>query len=195
MTMLRYRRLQIAAMLIDLPPTKHMLESFTVDLLSSSASNVIIAVSGIFEETLTQQAVMRAFTRTFILIAGPGGDSIRIANDELQLRNPSPAQLQNPTAPPVQEPSQAGVAAASVIAAVPAAVVAPAQASITSPLALSPEQQQRQGMIEQFSTQSGMNREWSEKCLAENSWNYEVAGQMFTRLQSQKQIPPEAFVK
>ena len=40
MTMLRYRRLQIAAMLIDLPPTKHMLESFTVDLLSSSVSGM-----------------------------------------------------------------------------------------------------------------------------------------------------------
>ncbi|CAD5223173.1 unnamed protein product [Bursaphelenchus okinawaensis] len=49
----------------------------------------------------------------------------------------------------------------------------------------------REQMIVTFCQQSGMNREWSQKCLEDMKWNYEEAGQAFT--QARANIPPEAF--
>ena len=50
-------------------------------------------------------------------------------------------------------------------------------------------------MIVSFADQSGMNTEWSLKCLEENGWNFERAAFVFSELQKSNQIPPEAFNK
>ncbi|KAB1253692.1 Nuclear RNA export factor 2 [Camelus dromedarius] len=55
---------------------------------------------------------------------------------------------------------------------------------------LSQEQQQ---MVQDFSTQSEMNLQWSQKCLQDNDWNYTRAGQVFTKFKAEGKIPEEAF--
>jgi len=50
-------------------------------------------------------------------------------------------------------------------------------------------------MAVKFSEQSGMNIEWSGKCLVENSWNFEAAARIFAEAKAAGKIPPEAFVK
>jgi len=53
----------------------------------------------------------------------------------------------------------------------------------------------QQAMAVKFSEQSGMNIEWSGKCLVENSWNFEAAARIFAEAKAAGKIPPEAFVK
>uniref|UniRef100_A0A0B7A196 TAP-C domain-containing protein n=1 Tax=Arion vulgaris TaxID=1028688 RepID=A0A0B7A196_9EUPU len=50
-------------------------------------------------------------------------------------------------------------------------------------------------MVESFTAQSGMNAQFALKCLQENAWDYQRAGQIFTDLNAQGKIPAEAFAK
>ncbi|KAK2159529.1 hypothetical protein LSH36_151g02042 [Paralvinella palmiformis] len=58
-----------------------------------------------------------------------------------------------------------------------------------APVALTPDQKRL--LIEQFSKQSGMNSDWSARCLEENSWNFEAAAKIFTDL---RQVPDQLYV-
>uniref|UniRef100_A0A452SN59 Nuclear RNA export factor 1 n=1 Tax=Ursus americanus TaxID=9643 RepID=A0A452SN59_URSAM len=78
-----------------------------------------------------------------------------IVNDELFVRNASPDEIQRAFAMPAPTPSSSPVPT------------------------LSPEQQE---MLQAFSTQSGMNLEWSQKCLQDNNWDYTRSAQAFTHL-------------
>jgi len=57
------------------------------------------------------------------------------------------------------------------------------------------EVETRKQMVIQFSQQSAMNAEWSQKCLEENGWDYAASGRVFTELHKLGRIPAEAFVK
>uniref|UniRef100_A0A8B9VM75 Nuclear RNA export factor 1 n=1 Tax=Anas zonorhyncha TaxID=75864 RepID=A0A8B9VM75_9AVES len=73
------------------------------------------------------------------------------------------------------------------------AFVMPAPTPSSSPVpTLSAEQQE---MLAAFSMQSGMNLEWSQKCLQDNDWDYGQAGQVFTQLKLEGKIPEVAFLK
>uniref|UniRef100_A0A1I7VDA2 TAP-C domain-containing protein n=1 Tax=Loa loa TaxID=7209 RepID=A0A1I7VDA2_LOALO len=41
------------------------------------------------------------------------------------------------------------------------------------------DQQMQQQMVEAFCQESRMKPEWSKKCLIDQNWNYEAAGQAF----------------
>ncbi|XP_066552896.1 nuclear RNA export factor 1-like isoform X2 [Amia ocellicauda] len=51
----------------------------------------------------------------------------------------------------------------------------------------------QQEMLFVFSQQSGMNLEWSQKCLQDNDWDFNRAAQMFSQLKAQGKIPDVAF--
>uniref|UniRef100_A0A452SN46 Nuclear RNA export factor 1 n=1 Tax=Ursus americanus TaxID=9643 RepID=A0A452SN46_URSAM len=91
-----------------------------------------------------------------------------IVNDELFVRNASPDEIQRAFAMPAPTPSSSPVPT------------------------LSPEQQE---MLQAFSTQSGMNLEWSQKCLQDNNWDYTRSAQAFTHLKAKGEIPEVAFMK
>ncbi|KAG8522754.1 Nuclear RNA export factor 1 [Galemys pyrenaicus] len=91
-----------------------------------------------------------------------------IVNDELFVRNASPDEIQRAFAMPAPTPSSSPVPT------------------------LSPEQQE---MLQAFSTQSGMNLEWSQKCLQDNNWDYTRSAQAFTLLKAKDKIPEVAFMK
>ncbi|XP_066031099.1 nuclear RNA export factor 1-like [Chamaea fasciata] len=110
---------------------------------------------------------VRAFTRMFIAV--PAGNSgLCIVNDELFVRGASAEELRKAFALPAPTPSSSPVPT------------------------LSAEQQE---MLAAFAMQSGMNLEWSQKCLQDNDWDYGQAGQVFTQLKLEGKIPEVAFLK
>ncbi|XP_046504914.1 nuclear RNA export factor 1-like, partial [Equus quagga] len=97
---------------------------------------------------------VRAFTRTFIIVPA-SSSSLCIVNDQLFVRDATPDETQRAFFMPVPTPTSSSVPTVS---------------------------QEQQEMVQAFSTQSGMNFEWSQKCLQDNEWNYTRAGQAFTTL-------------
>uniref|UniRef100_A0A8C7N0N0 Nuclear RNA export factor 1 n=1 Tax=Oncorhynchus kisutch TaxID=8019 RepID=A0A8C7N0N0_ONCKI len=97
---------------------------------------------------------VRAFCRVFVTVPA-GGTSLCIVNDELFVRNATTEEIRR-------------------------AFVAPAPTPSSSPVpTLSAPQQE---MLSAFSLKSGMNLEWSQKCLQDNEWDFNRAGQVFTDL-------------
>nr|XP_031527370.1 nuclear RNA export factor 5 [Vicugna pacos] len=111
------------------------------------------------------QGSVRAFTRTFISIPA-SYSSLFIVNDELFVRDTSLNKTLSTFSISVPTPSASSMPT------------------------LSQEQQQ---MVQDFSTQSEMNLQWSQKCLQDNDWNYTRAGQVFTKFKAEGKIPEEAF--
>uniref|UniRef100_A0A8C1AHT8 Nuclear RNA export factor 1 n=1 Tax=Cyprinus carpio carpio TaxID=630221 RepID=A0A8C1AHT8_CYPCA len=109
----------------------------------------------------------RAFSRVFIAVPA-GNAGLCIVNDELFVRNATTEEIRR-------------------------AFVAPAPTPSSSPVpTLSAPQQE---MLAAFSQKSGMNLEWSQKCLQDNDWDFDRAAQIFTGLKAQGKIPDVAFVK
>ncbi|ELV10140.1 Nuclear RNA export factor 2 [Tupaia chinensis] len=154
--LLKHTKHDIVNTLSLLPKTQHDLSSFLVDMWFHTEMMVCFSVNGIFKEVEgNSQGDVRAFTRTFISTPA-SNSSLCIVNDELFVRNASSKETQSAFS--IQVPT-------------------PCSSSVPS---LSQEQQE---MVQAFSTQSGMNLEWSQKCLQDNEWDYPRAGQVFIMLQ------------
>ncbi|KFO29430.1 Nuclear RNA export factor 1 [Fukomys damarensis] len=166
--LLKHTRLNVVAFLNELPKTQHDINSFIVDISAQTSTLLCFSVNGVFKEVDGKSRdSLRAFTRTFIAV--PASNSgLCIVNDELFVRNASPEEIQRAFAMPAPTPSSSPVPT------------------------LSPEQQE---MLQTFSTQSGMNLEWSQKCLQDNNWDYTRSAQAFTHLKAKGEIPEVAFMK
>ncbi|XP_006214897.1 nuclear RNA export factor 1 [Vicugna pacos] len=166
--LLKHTRLNVVAFLNELPKTLHDVNSFVVDISAQTSTLLCFSVNGVFKEVDGKSRdSLRAFTRTFVAV--PASNSgLCIVNDELFVRNASPDEIQRAFAMPAPTPSSSPVPT------------------------LSPEQQE---MLQAFSTQSGMNLEWSQKCLQDNDWDYTRSAQAFTHLKAKGEIPEVAFMK
>uniref|UniRef100_A0A673T6S8 Nuclear RNA export factor 1 n=1 Tax=Suricata suricatta TaxID=37032 RepID=A0A673T6S8_SURSU len=153
--LLKHTRLNVVAFLNELPKTQHDINSFVVDISAQTTTLLCFSVNGVFKEVDGKSRdSLRAFTRTFVAV--PASNSgLCIVNDELFVRNASADEIQRAFAMPAPTPSSSPVPT------------------------LSPEQQE---MLQAFSTQSGMNLEWSQKCLQDNNWDYTRSAQAFTHL-------------
>ncbi|XP_002732986.2 nuclear RNA export factor 1-like [Saccoglossus kowalevskii] len=184
--LLKTSKLGVVAFLTELPETQHDLASFVVDISMQTPTLLCFTVSGLFKETGRRSGHPQpiiAFSRTFLTV--PAGPGLCIINDQLSIRKPSLSQLKGAFSTPAPTPSTSPV---------PPEIQAQSSLSQSAPLvaAVTPTHQE---MIQSFSQQSGMNVEWSQKCLCENNWNYEQSARVFTDLHSKGNIPPEAFVK
>ncbi|XP_025070745.1 nuclear RNA export factor 1 [Alligator sinensis] len=153
--LLKHTRLNVVAFLNELPKTQHDINSFVVDVCAQTNTLLCFAVHGIFKEVDGKSRdSVRAFTRVFVVV--PAGNSgLCIVNDQLFVRNATTEEIRK-------------------------AFVMPAPTPSSSPVpTLSAEQQE---MLQAFSMQSGMNLEWSQKCLQDNDWDYSRAAQVFTQL-------------
>ncbi|CAI9167072.1 unnamed protein product [Rangifer tarandus platyrhynchus] len=166
--LLKHTRLNVVAFLNELPKTQHDINSFVVDISAQTSTLLCFSVNGVFKEVDGKSRdSLRAFTRTFVAV--PASNSgLCIVNDELFVRNASADEVQRAFAMPAPTPSSSPVPT------------------------LSPEQQE---MLQAFSTQSGMNLEWSQKCLQDNNWDYTRSAQAFTHLKAKGEIPEVAFMK
>ncbi|XP_013365494.1 PREDICTED: nuclear RNA export factor 1 isoform X2 [Chinchilla lanigera] len=166
--LLKHTRLNVVAFLNELPKTQHDVNSFVVDISAQTSTLLCFSVNGVFKEVDGKSRdSLRAFTRTFIAVPA-SSSGLCIVNDELFVRNASPEEIQRAFAMPAPTPSSSPVPT------------------------LSPEQQE---MLQTFSTQSGMNLEWSQKCLQDNNWDYTRSAQAFTHLKAKGEIPEVAFMK
>jgi len=168
--LLRSGKLQIVAFLSKLPKTEHDLSTFTLDVPFTSPSLMTFTVTGLFRERDTRlKECIRHFNRCFIVV--PQGSGFCIINETLFISTATDLSTRRafvnppPAAAPVSSPAPALDAAA------------------------------QQAMALRFSELSGMNIEWSGKCLVENSWNFDAAAVIFQEAKAAGKIPPEAFVK
>uniref|UniRef100_A0A8C7JZD4 Nuclear RNA export factor 1 n=1 Tax=Oncorhynchus kisutch TaxID=8019 RepID=A0A8C7JZD4_ONCKI len=164
--LLKHTRLNVVAFLNELPKTHHDTASLNVDVNTFTSLTMSLFLSFTLVEGKSRDSV-RAFSRVFITVPA-GGTSLCIVNDELFVRNATTEEIRR-------------------------AFVAPAPTPSSSPVpTLSAPQQE---MLSAFSLKSGMNLEWSQKCLQDNEWDFNRAGQVFTDLKAHGKIPDVAFIK
>ncbi|XP_070113007.1 nuclear RNA export factor 2-like [Equus caballus] len=164
--LLKHTKHDIVGSLCVLPRTQHEFSSFLVETWLQTERVLCFSVNGVFKEVVGKsQSSVRAFTRTFIIVPA-SNSSLCIVNDQLFVRDATPNETQRAFFMPDPTPTSSSVPTVS---------------------------QEQQEMVQAFSTQSGMNLEWSQKCLQDNEWNYTRAGQAFTTLKTGGKIPEEAF--
>ncbi|XP_067399973.1 nuclear RNA export factor 1 isoform X2 [Emydura macquarii macquarii] len=166
--LLKHTRLNVVAFLNELPKTQHDINSFVVDVCAQTNTLLCFAVHGVFKEVDGKSRdLVRGFTRMFIAVPA-GITGLCIVNDQLFVRKANTEEIRK-------------------------AFVMPAPTPSSSPVpTLSAEQQE---MLQAFAMQSGMNLEWSQKCLQDNDWDYSQAAQVFTQLKTEGKIPEVAFLK
>uniref|UniRef100_A0A8D0GUK9 Nuclear RNA export factor 1 n=1 Tax=Sphenodon punctatus TaxID=8508 RepID=A0A8D0GUK9_SPHPU len=166
--LLKHTRLNVVAFLNELPKTQHDIHSFVVDICAQTNTLLSFVVHGIFKEVDGKaRDSVRAFDRMFVTVPAVN-NGLCIVNDKLFVRNATTEEIRK-------------------------AFVMPAPTPSSSPVpTLSAEQQE---MLQAFSMQSGMNLEWSQKCLQDNEWDYGSAAQVFTQLKVEGKIPEVAFQK
>ncbi|XP_018421083.1 PREDICTED: nuclear RNA export factor 1 [Nanorana parkeri] len=165
--LLKHKRLNVVSFLNELPKTQHDLNSFVVDVTAQATTLLCFVVNGVFKVEGQSSDPVRAFTRVFIAVPGTEG-LLLLVNDQQFIRNASTDEIRKAFATPAPTPSSSPV---PVLAPVP------------------------QDMVQAFSQHSGMNLEWSQKCLQDNGWDWEQSVQIFMRLKAEGKIPDIAFIK
>ncbi|KAG9346482.1 hypothetical protein JZ751_006793 [Albula glossodonta] len=152
--LLKHTRLNVVAFLNELPKTQHDTASFNVDVNTYTDMLLSFTVSGVFKEVDGKpRDSVRAFSRVFVAVPA-GNAGLGIVNDELFVRNATTEEIRRAFAAPAPTPS-------------------------SSPIpTLSASQQE---MLSAFSAQSGMNLEWSQRCLQDNEWDFNRAADIFTQ--------------
>uniref|UniRef100_A0A7N6BPZ5 Nuclear RNA export factor 1 n=1 Tax=Anabas testudineus TaxID=64144 RepID=A0A7N6BPZ5_ANATE len=151
--LLKHTRLNVVAFLNELPKTQHDIASFTVDIYANFVNNLCHVCFSVAVDGKSRDSTM-AFSRVFITV--PAGNSgLCIVNDQLFIRMATTEEIRR-------------------------AFVAPAPTPSSSPVPTLTSQQQE--MLTAFSQKSGMNLEWSQKCLQDNEWDFNRAAQIFTQL-------------
>ncbi|KAM3877403.1 nuclear RNA export factor 1-like [Diretmus argenteus] len=166
--LLKHTRLNVVAFLNELPKTQHDTASFTVDVNTYTNTLLSFTVSGVFKEVdgKSRDSTM-AFSRVFITV--PSGNSgLCIVNDQIFIRMATTEEIRRAFVAPAPMPSSSPVP------------------TLTAP---------QQDMLAAFSQKSGMNLEWSQKCLQDNEWDFNRAAQIFTQLKTDGKIPDVAFIK
>ncbi|XP_046528803.1 nuclear RNA export factor 3 [Equus quagga] len=166
--LLKCTKHDIVRSLCVLPTTQHDFSSFVVDQWLQTERVLCFSVNGVFKEVVGKsQSSVRAFTRTFIAIPA-SSSSLCILNDQLFVRDATPKETHSGLFIPVPTPASSSVPTLS---------------------------QEQQEMVQAFSTQSGMNLQWSQKCLHDSHWDYTKAAQVLALLKAQCKIPEEALTQ
>ncbi|KAJ8282804.1 hypothetical protein COCON_G00053230 [Conger conger] len=166
--LLKHTRLNVVAFLNELPKTQHDIASFNIDVNTFTNTLLSFTVSGVFKEVDGKSRdSVRAFSRVFVSVPA-GNTGLCIVNDELFVRNATTEEIRRAFAAPAPTPSSSPVPTLSA---------------------------SQQEMLSAFSQKSGMNLEWSQKCLQDNEWDFNRAGQIFTQLKAVGKIPDVAFLK
>ncbi|XP_011168570.1 nuclear RNA export factor 1 [Solenopsis invicta] len=180
--LLKQGRLPVVSFVSEMPRTKHLLNTFTMDISLATQTMMFITITGYFQEVDNKDEPIRYFNRTFIIVPEGGGYCIR--NEQLHISQPTEAQLKQLH----QQLSQLNNQQTQL--------TTPALESIeTKPMATELSDDIKQQMTMTLSQHTNMNLEWSLKCLQETQWNYDNALSAFQEFYKRGQIPPEAFTK
>jgi len=167
----------------NLPKTRHILESFIVDITMCRPDMIGFTLHGLFYEgDEPNRQSMRAFVHNFVcqvVVNAAGEAKLLIINDLLHIRNSTVAERRCKSITTTNEMPQVPTPAA--------AAAAPADTSST----VVPSAAIKEEMIAKFCAESTMIREFSVQCLEANAWDFVKAAQDFHRIKGQ--IPPHAF--
>ncbi|KAI3415929.1 hypothetical protein GPALN_005492 [Globodera pallida] len=211
--------MDIAVALSKLPPTEHIKQSFLLDFNFVTNNLMVVLLQGIFrdgKEVLEGSAGfvnVKFFTRQLAII--PKAEGLAIISDILQITPVSTARmerynnlLKSATVAQSQSPVlvQGGTLASAVQQQIDGMAPPPPSPqtqqdallpSTSSALMVKMEPQpvisvhDRESMVAQFCSFSGMKPAWSAKCLYDCKWNWELAVLHFSQLKAA--VPPEAF--
>uniref|UniRef100_A0A671X8W8 Nuclear RNA export factor 1a n=1 Tax=Sparus aurata TaxID=8175 RepID=A0A671X8W8_SPAAU len=167
--LLKHTRLNVVAFLNELPKTQHDIASFTVDVNTYTNTLLSFTVSGVFKEGEGKVNPLLKYLKT-VQTYGLSTlcHSLCIVNDQLFIRMATTEEIRRAFVAPAPTPSSSPVP------------------TLTAP---------QQEMLTAFSQKSGMNLEWSQKCLQDNEWDFNRAAQIFTQLKTDGKIPDVAFIK
>ncbi|CAH0564866.1 unnamed protein product [Brassicogethes aeneus] len=176
--LLKQGKQAVCQFLNDMPKTKHDIHSFTVDLTLFTPVMISLTITGMFKELKSGHKIppLRHFFRTLVIV--PAGAGFCILNDALHVTNANVEQtrraFKTPTPAPVAPPTHQSP------------MVNPVNAVIPDDL--------KQRMVAQTCQETGMNPEWSIKCLEETQWNQMRAVEAFRNSHAQGLVPPDAFI-
>uniref|UniRef100_F1L549 Nuclear RNA export factor 1 n=1 Tax=Ascaris suum TaxID=6253 RepID=F1L549_ASCSU len=184
--------MDIVVELRKLPPTKHLMDTFLVDVSLVTNNLMCFAVQGFFRdgvEKVDEDEDLKYFCRNFVVVS-KGEGKVAVVSDMLFISAVFVERLQRYKVM-LSNLLKAPVASAPTPSTtLNNAMSEMAVAELPSTSGVGDEQVQQQ-MVEAFSRESKMKPEWSRKCLMDQNWNYEVAGQAFLAVRDK--IPPEAF--
>ncbi|MCP9259009.1 Nuclear RNA export factor 1 [Dirofilaria immitis] len=196
--------MDIIVALRKLPVTKHLMDTFLVDVSLITDKHMCFAVEGFFRDGLEKVGdddELRFFCRNFVVV-NKGVGKIAVVNDMLFVSGVFMERIQrykSMITNSLKVPADATVATTNAMGGMsiadgiqsPAALVIQQQGPTPAERAAAGDQQMQQQMVEAFCRESRMKPEWSKKCLIDQNWNYEAAGQAFLAVRDK--IPVEAF--
>ncbi|GFT22244.1 nuclear RNA export factor 1 [Nephila pilipes] len=169
--LLKQGKLSIVNALSELPQTMHDPTSFSVDIFHISPGLMSFSVVGVFKEVGADinNATLKTFSRTYVVVAQ--GHGFVITNETLFIAHASQDQQAKAFKVPAPTPS-------------------PSPAPSTEEKSAN----EKQLLVIELSKQTGMNLEFSTKCLEENDWDPQRAFAVFLKFQTEGKLPPEAFI-
>lgn len=167
--LLRRGRLSVVAFLSKLPKTEHDMNTFTLDVPFTSESLMTFTVTGCFRERGTKQNNIKHFNRCFLVV--PQNSGFCIINETLFVSAATDLSTRK-----------------AFINPPPSIAAAPAAVPDVDPAA-------KQSLALAFSEKSGMNIQFSAKCLEENCWDFDKAAAVFSEAKAKGIVPPEAYAK
>uniref|UniRef100_F1KXD7 Nuclear RNA export factor 1 n=1 Tax=Ascaris suum TaxID=6253 RepID=F1KXD7_ASCSU len=198
--------MDIVVELRKLPPTKHLMDTFLVDVSLVTNNLMCFAVQGFFRdgvEKVDEDEDLKYFCRNFVVVS-KGEGKVAVVSDMLFISAVFVERLQRYKvmlsnllkAPVASAPTPSttlnNAMSEMAVAELPSTSGVGQDRSLTpAEMAAAGDEQVQQQMVEAFSRESKMKPEWSRKCLMDQNWNYEVAGQAFLAVRDK--IPPEAF--
>uniref|UniRef100_A0AC35EXD8 NTF2 domain-containing protein n=1 Tax=Panagrolaimus sp. PS1159 TaxID=55785 RepID=A0AC35EXD8_9BILA len=203
----RYKgSMEIVVQLAKLPSTKHLVETFLLDVDFYIDNLCGFTLRGLFidgAEASSPRPHYKLFMRNFLVVS-TGEGTMAILCDTLQIcpitemaadsyRDMLAAAALEandlPGSSGVNQPSHPNITGNinSSSNSVPSIIVTAAPPPTPQPIDPNIKRQ----MIEQFASQTGMNLAYSERCLEDNNFDYEASGRRFLEIRSQ--IPSEAF--
>ncbi|KAL4002523.1 TAP C-terminal domain family protein [Acanthocheilonema viteae] len=196
--------MDIIVALRKLPVTKHLMDTFLVDVSLITDKHMCFAVEGFFRDGLEKVGdddELRFFCRNFVVV-NKGGGKIAVVNDMLFVSGVFMERIQRyksmitnalkipPDTAVATTDAMGGMSIADSTQSLVASIPEQQGPTLAERAAAGDEQLQRQ-MVEAFCQESRMKPEWSKKCLIDQNWNYEAAGQAFLAVRDR--IPAEAF--
>ncbi|CAB3397758.1 unnamed protein product [Caenorhabditis bovis] len=182
--------MDIAVALSKLPTTRHLMDTFIVDVFLFQNALLGFTVQGMFEDgdlTVTGKSPeLNFFSRTFTVVPKEG-QRVAVSSDMLFISSA-------PTEMLTQYKALLDLALKNGSASAPVNPIADASIGLNGMgFSGEPPADVKAQMIAAFSQYSGMIPAWSEKCLADFHYNFDQACQKFNEIKSN--VPAEAFAR
>lgn len=178
-------RESIISLLMKLPSSQHDMKSLLVDTKYICPTMLLISINGVFKERKSKSHSLSMRTFSKVLITVPNGPGIAIINEMLNIS----CLPSDQTKKYFNENNELSSSGADIKPLINDAVNNTAMSN-----GITPNSEIMQAMVKQLSAITRMNETYSQMCLSENNWDYQLAMQKFTVLHQSNSIPQEAFL-